>query len=170
VADVDQSHGNEDRKAFAALADKYWDLGNTLVGVAVVQTIVFLLALGTNETLDYAIKCTKDGWYVSVVLIAIAFAVYFAMLRSYGTDEIDVRREAGQTDAVLQFARRATRQRRKFVSLVLLITVIAMALHFPLLNTDECAIAKVRRAPPPVGGDQPPKADGTARPSASTPR
>ena len=46
-----------DQRALSALAGKFWDSSNNVVAVAVVQTIVFLLALGTNETLVKFIKC-----------------------------------------------------------------------------------------------------------------
>ena len=138
MTDAAQAHGDEDRKAFASLADKYWDLANTLVGVAVAQTLVFLFALGTSATLDFFIKCTDWTWQVSVLLIIGAFCFYLVMLRRYGADEIAVRAAAGQTDAVQSVVRRAATHRRMLVIAVLLVTLVAMGLHYPERHAAWC--------------------------------
>src|SRR5262245_12752618 len=82
-----------DQRALSALADKFWDSANFVVTVAVVQTIVFLMALGTNETLDRQIKC-KDGWGITMVLMVLAFGLYLFLLRRYHAGEARLRTAA----------------------------------------------------------------------------
>src|SRR5205823_5619902 len=95
--DSDDSRGHPseaDRATFSSIADKFWDLANNLTGVAVVQTIVFLFALGTSQTLVAYVNCNVTAWCVATALLIAMFGLYLTVLHRYQTSEDQLRKLA----------------------------------------------------------------------------
>jgi len=144
---TENGSSSKDSEAFAALAEKLWDSANSVVGVAVVQTIAFLLTLGTSDVLVRYINCGTITWYLATGLILFAFGFYSWIVRRYGRDEDHVRRSARQPEQVRDFARKAARSRQYMLAGILVVTLAAMVVNLPNVNTKRCPPSTPAKTP-----------------------